>query len=138
MLRDLVGEMQRQSGAAAEPDDVDDGIAFGDEELELLVRFRHAAAAAGAGQLADDGAGHAPACADALVVDVLPVVGVAKLHDVRVLAGVDVVAIAGAVECVEHVPCLQIPNQARNVAENGEGRKAPGLSSLIRRREGAP
>ena len=38
MLRDLVGEMQRQSGAAAEPDDVDDGIAFGDEELELLVR----------------------------------------------------------------------------------------------------
>ena len=102
MLRDLVGEMQRQSGAAAEPDDVDDGIAFGDEELELLVRFRHATAAAGAGRAAENGAGDAPACADALVVEILPVVGVAKLHDVRVLAGVDVIAIAGAVECVEH------------------------------------
>ena len=113
LLGDLVGERDRQRGAAAETDDVDGRVAGFDVVLESIHRLAHALVTAEAERPASASPigvraswpmplrYRLPRSFDGVVVLQRVVIRVKEIADVAVERVVVLILVAGAVECVE-------------------------------------
>ena len=106
-LADAIDEVERQSRPAAEPDDVDIGIARSQVLVQLLQAFVNARVTTRSGDTSDHLPERSEPCAHALAIETLFRIGAPEPQDVRVVLAAWLVAVPRAVEGIEsHVILL--------------------------------